>query len=363
MVYGHVSFLDTSILISKKKLSIFRNYHLTASVFEEAKSHHVENYLPKKFVTTGYHDLVASDPELCPVFMNFFGLAFNPAVVASPDFISNLFTARKMKGVLEKGEEKTFYEHRDKQLNFLEKQNKNIRANRYWDILEKSAKKHFQKKLKEIDSEHRFNDCKTFVTAVLYSIEKRKHVTIETADSDFIVLALSWASSIAQAMNFNAFILSSLSHEEKQLLANKEIISKEYRLEKYLDSYKGTMKDLFNHKWQRLHSSFRVRYWDQDKRKYFVYDFFAFDELMRRGLKMHGGLMCYSAQNSTLGNWLRYAFSPPDEMHPDVIRFNIEQKINIKMNTFREKSEHIASCRYAHEYETNDLSGYVSFFC
>ena len=330
--YGRTFILDTNFLVRRASESSDKRYRKNLFHFSTILT--TETVIKEKdlLLTTGRYSYIGPSrelevlsfeeirkdiPYLCPLYYNFLSWMHNPASFMSDDFHLHAL----LKEDVIDGEKISDRHVWDRLINHFTK-SREIRSEELednpslddeWVVMCKSALGANRKKRKAIkkDDQHYFNDLKLVALSLFYTLDKKRNVTILTADSDFINLVFTLWGSFANEQSFKTEILEKINNDKISFSGkNVEINLNAISLYKKKE---GLIRDVFADNWKRDYVIFKLKYWDQNRNKYFTFTFRINEVIRALLLNSWGNYFCPFAQDPRMGNWLGFKWYEP---HP-----------------------------------------------
>jgi hypothetical protein len=379
--YGSVYFFDTNAIMLLKNVDDgriknwiggIRDYKITETIDKEVKEKESLGYSKKnknKISILTFEGLRIRWSSTCVLYYNYISCMYNPAILDNPTFLTELLLGNKMRGNdLNKAQQETY----DFLINKFQqgaKNEENIFLEKKSDLerhIDNSAVNAIRKKNKAINKpyENKANDFKNLSLILLYCLLEKKNTTLITSDSDYIAALLDWEEAVSQQLCFKQIVLEyigNLSDDDKKEFYKGRRLMIFVNWEEFYKKFHGIRQDLLAHGWKKSYFSFKLKYWDKEKKKYFNGISVSFNNVCRENLiNLHQNLTCPLVRNVDMGNYFSYLFWP---LMPKNKYFKISVKIKdlVKYNQNVPWYVHEGICKYVKEDKNGKIDNFSQF--
>lgn len=331
--YGQSLFFDTNFLIvdSNNKLDGRYNIllHFSKKIITETVADEVDVSVSSgkykrisnmKFQTIlKFEEFRAKNPNLCPLYYNLISWMHNPAIFNSASFHLNSYLREHVidKKAFPRGEKiqqklAKHFESEHLKLGGLLIGNDSMRKE--WNKLGKIELSALSKKrvaIRKKDPNY-FNDLKFISLSVLYMIEKKKNVTIYSADSDLVQLIFYFFSSFANEWTFKTLILDKVKKDN--ITFDMSSIEFYFDFAKIKDRNESLLREIYDDSRKSDYLILKMKYWNQVEKKYSTFSFRINKAMQSYLVNSWGNNHCLAAQNFTKYSSLGYRWYEPDPM-------------------------------------------------
>lgn len=380
--YKHVYFFDTNFIISKEekldkrygKLFLWsRNFYVTETINSEineklnTKNTSFRKVKDSKFEVLSFDDL-QNKRSICPTYYNFMGAMYNPADIASPDFLLQLIFSKILRGKkLTEEETEIHIDMMTRLINNAESETDPLgkKKDELLQIMDEAHIRSIKKRkdgLKGKNVNHT-NDIRNLALIFTYALMYEKNVTFITADSDAIAYFFDWFSTLVQQSIFNAQCLVELDKNDKEgmkkvLAHNGEpLFFDGTEMIKFLQ---GSFGKYINNHMKYFSPRLTIKYWDIKRQNYIKVDVNV-DKVMRQVfLSSHGSLNCPTAKNDTMGSFIAYRYWWPP-LEGQTLKILPRVKPIYRVSQSIPAYIHDDICRYRRMDLSNNFVGFSSF--
>jgi hypothetical protein len=388
--YGQVLCLDTNFLIieSDKKpnnrcrfFQPFSKKIITETIASEVESAVSENKYKKilyfnKPTILSFEEIRSQNPCACPLYYNFVSWMYNPATFMSEDFHLNSFLKQVVinrqnlpnkEVVLGQIVDKLKKQH-EVESDLLTSDDS---VDEEWSLMGQSKINTSSKQRKAIRKNNKncLNDTKTISLCMVYLLQNKKNITIYTSDSDFIHLIFNFFKSFANENAFKYVLLEKIKKDNINInnTSVRSTLSLELNAKDIQTRLNGLLGDTYSDNWKHDYLIFKIKYWDQTKKKYFTFPFRFNDIVQKILINSRGNYFCPFAMSPIMGNWLGYKWYEPDPriVSKDLSKSKVKVDIWLKYNHYGDiavnQKEHEEYCLYPQKDKQNDYGFFSQF--
>lgn len=370
-------FLDTNVVMSQNKDLVHRVkllesemlFYVTDIVDMESQ-HMIRNQFCKSINVRNvisFSQMRLENPALCPVYYNLIASMYNPANLASPDFVLQMLQSLKLRGKKMTKNNNDVYSKLMQRLKISSDRTVHEDGTKKIPLakeIDKGAFHYFRKRVKNKESISLMNDYRNLATMLIYSLLEETDIVFITADRDTLVIVITLAESIAQYMAFVTLIFGELSDSDIAKIMDRGRVMRFLSFEKFCEVADGCLGDIINSTWMKQFIEIKFRLWS-DEENDFVDDYVLKfnDDLKDFTLNFHGQLSCPVAKNSTHFNWLSYKYWAPSVSSPDTVKISMtRKKIFNRKNRSIPPFVHDCCCKYVCHDRNGELVHYSGFW-
>jgi hypothetical protein len=311
-----------------------------------------------------FSDLYSEDPNVCPTFYAYVQAMYNPAIVGSPDFSTELLLSRRINGVAT-DEDNRAYERirRTSEVGHAmlpdgtPKPQELVKLERHDAATRKKI-------VATIRDGHPavVNDIKNLALVLYFCLSTRQNVVFYTADVDPVSLFLRWLESMSMEWTLRHEVLARLGTDSRGrvrcdqprvVIPVDEFVQRRHRL----------FKDMVRDSYKASGCRFTIKRWNQNAHAFDEDIYITFEEKIAEALAhTHGNLQCHFTQNNEFGNWLHllYRWPPVDPASGQLSVVLRLKGINVR-STKVSAHEHDAECLYRREDAGGHLHEWSQF--